>query len=172
MFEDQSNLIQKLRNPMTIASMTLDELQNRLGGTRVIADPNSPFCHLLEMNSSLVANAIQAIDEKYPALYPQRATSMEDLYNHMSDFDYLRMYSTPSSTQVTMEFSKTYLSTYALDYNTNYKKVTIPKDTVFTVGKYSFGLYYPIDILINNFTKSFTVIIFKITFPIFIITRN
>lgn len=157
MFEDQSNLIQKLRNPMTIASMTLDELQNRLGGTRVIADPNSPFCHLLEMNSSLVANAIQAIDEKYPALYPQRATSMEDLYNHMSDFDYLRMYSTPSSTQVTMEFSKTYLSTYALDYNTNYKKVTIPKDTVFTVGKYSFGLYYPIDILINNFTKSFTV---------------
>ena len=173
MFEDQSNIIQKLRNPMTIAAMTLDELQNRLGGTRVIADPNSPFCHLLEMNSSLVANAIQSIDEKYPSLYPQRATSMEDLYNHMSDFDYLRMYSTPSSTQVTMEFSKTYLSTYALDYNANYKKVTIPKDTVFTVGKYSFGLYYPIDILINNFTKSFTVTYdTTVTNPLHTLTRN
>lgn len=173
MFEDQSNLIQKLRNPMTIASMALDEVQKRLGGTRIIADPNSPFCHLLEMNSSLVAAAIQAIDEKYPALYPQRALSMEDLYNHMSDFDYLRMYSTPSSTQVSMTFSKTYLSTYALDYNVNYKKVTIPKDTVFTVGKYTFGLYYPIDILINNFTKSFTVSYdTSVENPLFTLTKN
>lgn len=156
MFENQDNIIQKLRNPMTLASMALDEIQARLGGTRVIADPNSPFCHMLEMNSSIVCDAINAIDEKLPTLYPKRAESMEDLYQHMSDFDYLRMYSTPSSTNISITFPKQYLVAHALEYNANYKKVTIPKDTVFMIGKYPFGMYYPIDILINNFTSTVT----------------
>ena len=158
MFENQSNIIQKLRNPLVLASMTLNEIQDRLGGTRVIADPNSPFCHLLEMNSSIVCDAINAIDEKLPTLYPERAENMEDLYQHMSDFDYLRMYSTPASTTIAITLPKQYLVTHALDYNSNYKKVTIPKDTVFMIGKYTFGMYYPVDILINNFTSNVTAV--------------
>ena len=173
MFEDKTTLIKKLRNPMTIASMTLDELQNRLGGVKIVADPNSPFCHLLEMNSTIVADAISAIDEKYPSLYPQRAASMEDLYLHMSDYDYLRMYSTPASTYLSITFPKSYLINYASDYNTSYKKVTIPKDTVFKLGKYPFGIYYPIDILINNFTQTFTVAYDVTTVnPLHTLTRN
>lgn len=158
MFENKDTLINQLNSPMNIAAMALDEIHDRLNGTRIIADPNSPFCHLLEFGSSISAMTIQAIEEKFPLLYAQRAQSMEDLFMHMSDYDYLSLYAIPASTTLRMAFPKKYLIDNALKYNDNYKQVTIPKDTVFMIGKYPFGIYYPINILINNYTRTFTVV--------------
>ena len=158
MFDNKSIMIDALRNPMSIAKMTLDELQNRLGGNKIIADPNAPFCQLLEFGSSIASQVITSMDEKLPSLYAKRSDSMEDLYNFMSDFDYLNLYATPARTNIRFTLPKKYLIANALPYNTNYKLATIPADTVFIVGKYVFGLYYPINILINNYTNAFTVI--------------
>ena len=173
MFDNKDISTEMLRNPLQIEMLALQELENRLGGTKVIADPNSPFCHLLEFGSSLAANAISILDNKFPRIYPQRATTMDDLYQHMSDFDYLRMYSTPSQTTLRMTLPKQYLSEYASDYNTNFKKVTIPKDSTFMIGRFPFGIYYPIDILINKYTKSFTVVYDTTTTnPLNTLTKN
>lgn len=173
MFETKDTLINNLRSPMNVAAMALDEIQNRLEGTKVIADPNSPFCHLLEFGSSINAATITTVDEKLPIIYAPRAKTMSDLFHHMSDFDYLRMYSTPSQTQMRLTLPKKYLIEYALDYNENYKQVTLPKDTVFMVGKYPFGMYYPINILINNFTQTFTVVYdTAVTNPLMALTKN
>ena len=158
MFENKSTLIGALSNPMTIASMALTEIENRLGGDTIIADPNTPFCHLLEFGSSISASVINDVNEKFPALYPKRARTMEELYAHMSDFDYLRMYSTPAQAQLRMMLPKKYLQDQAVSYNENYSKLSIPRDTVFIIGKYTFGLYYPINILINKYTNTFTVV--------------
>ena len=157
MFDDSSKLINELGSPLNIASMTLDELESRLGGDKIVADPNSAFCFLLEFGSSISAACARKIDETLPLIYPKRARNVEDLYRHMSDYDYLRMYATPSTTTLMLMLPKKYLSDNALDFNDNYKKVTIPKDTVFTIGKYPFGIHYPIDILINKNTNTFTV---------------
>ena len=158
MFEDRSTLIDALKNPMNIASMALDEIEQRLGGDRIVADPNTPFCHLLEFGSSVSAEVINAMDDKFPSLYAKRARTMDELYTHMSDFDYLRIYSTPAMTQLRMYLAKKYLKDAAIKYNDNYRKITIPRDTVFIIGKYNFGMYYPIDILINSYTDTFTVV--------------
>lgn len=157
MFDNKEIAAEMLRNPLKIEMDALSEIESRLGGNKIIADPNSPFCHLLEFGSSLAAGAINILDNKLPTIYPQRATSMKDLYQHMSDFDYLKMYSTPSQTTLRMTLPKPYLSEYALTFNSNFKKVTIPKDSVFMIGRFPFGMYYPIDILINNYTHTFTV---------------
>ena len=157
MFDDKSLLISTLRNPTNIAAKALNEIESRLNGTITIADPNAPFCHLLEFGSSIAAQVINAMDAKLPALYPKRAESMEDLYGHMSDFDYLRMYSTPARSALRMFLPKKFLLDKAVEYNANYKKLVIPSDTTFLVAKYNFGIYYPIEILINNYTGSFTV---------------
>lgn len=157
MFDDKSLLISTLRNPTNIAAKALNEIESRLNGTITIADPNAPFCHLLEFGSSIAAQVINAMDAKLPALYPKRAESMEDLYGHMSDFDYLRMYSTPARSALRMFLPKKFLLDNAVEYNANYKKLVIPSDTTFLVAKYNFGIYYPIEILINNYTGSFTV---------------
>ena len=53
MFDDKTILIDSLRNPMTIAKLALDEMQNRLDGKITIADPNTPFCQLLEFEYCL-----------------------------------------------------------------------------------------------------------------------
>ena len=157
MFDDKSLLISTLRNPTNIAAKALNEIESRLNGTITIADPNAPFCHLLEFGSSIAAQVINAMDAKLPALYPKRAENMEDLYGHMSDFDYLRMYSTPARSALRMFLPKKFLLDNAVEYNANYKKLVIPSDTTFLVAKYNFGIYYPIEILINNYTGSFTV---------------
>ena len=158
MFEHKDNLIQLMRSPLNIAAAALTELEDRIGGNRIVADPNNPACHLLEFGSSISSAAIQAMEAKFPLIYPHRAMTMEDLYQHMSDYDYLAMYSSPSSCEIKLAMPKRYLIDYALNYNTNYKKVTIPASTVFMVGRYPFGMYYPIDILINNYTNSFTTV--------------
>ena len=157
MFDDKSLLISTLRNPTNIAAKALNEIESRLNGTITIADPNAPFCHLLEFGSSIAAQVINAMDAKLPALYPKRAENMEDLYGHMSDFDYLRMYSTPARSALRMFLPKKFLLDKAVEYNANYKKLVIPSDTTFLVAKYNFCIYYPIEILINNYTGSFTV---------------
>ena len=157
MFDDKSLLISTLRNPANIAAKVLNEIENRLNGKITIADPNAPFCHLLEFGSSIASQVINAMDTKFPLLYPKRAESMEDLYAHMSDFDYLRLYSTPARSAIRLYLPKKFLLDSALDYNENYKKLVIPSDTTFLVAKYNFGIYYPIEILINNYTGSFTV---------------
>ena len=173
MFETKDTLINQLNSPMNIAAMALDEIHDRLEGTKVIADPNSPFCHLLEFGSSINSMVIQAVEEKFPLLYAQRAQTMEDLFMHMSDYDYLRLFATPASGTLRMAFPKKYLTDNALDYNENYKQVTIPKDTVFMVGKYPFGIYYPINILINNYTNTFTAVYdTNYTNPLFTLSKN
>ena len=117
MFEDKSTLIAQLKSPLNLASMALTEIENRLGGEKIIADPTSPFCHLLEFGSSITAESIQAIDDKLPKLYPQRATTMEDLYLHMSDYDYLCMYSSPASCSLGFTISKKYLTANSKTFN-------------------------------------------------------
>lgn len=158
MFETKDNLINNFKKPMNLASMALDELTDRLGGTKVVADPNTPFCFLMEFGSSITASAIQAIDDKLPTLYAPRAQSMEDLFVHMSDFDYLHMYATPSSTKMILTLPKAYLISRAIEVNSNYKQLTIPRDTVFVIGRYNFGIYYPINILINSYSQTFNVL--------------
>lgn len=173
MFEDKTNVVELLSNPLTAASATLSEIESRLGGNAVIADPNSPACHLLEAGASWNAAAIQGMMAKMEQLYPHRATSMEDLEHHMSDFDYLKMYATPSQGTIQLTFPKKYFIANALEYNDQYKKVTIPKDTVFTIGRYRYGIYYPIDILINKYTNTFTVVYdTSYTNPLHTLTRN
>ena len=158
MFEKKATLIEAMGNPMRIASMALNEIENRLGGTKIIADPNSAFCHLLEFGSSISASVIGLMNEKLPTIYPKRAESMEDLYNHMSDFDYLSMYSTPSRTMLRLTIAKKFLINNAIKYNENYKLLKIPASTVFMLGKYVFGIYYPINILINSYTGTVTAV--------------
>lgn len=158
MFDNKDVLIRALSNPMTVAAMALSEIEQRLSGNSIIADPNTPFCHLLEFGSTISSDVINEINNKFPTLYPKRARTMDDLYTHMSDFDYLRMYSSPAQAQLRMMVPKKYLQDNAIKYNENYSKLSIPRDVVFIVGKYTFGIYYPIDILINKYTETFSVV--------------
>lgn len=154
MFNNKDLGLQMLENPLNIQLDVIESLQNRLGGDLVLADPNNVFNFLLEAASEMTANSILKSEKKFEALYAKRARSSEDLYRHMSDFDYVGLFGSPSSTDLQLILDKRYLYDKAISYNKNYKKVVIPKDTIFKIGKYSFGIYYPIEIRLNNHVDS------------------
>lgn len=150
-----------MANPALVEKRILDGYEEYVtNGESVVVDANNTFMFIVEMFSQLNSDSIQAILNKFNALYPQRALTPEDLYMHMSDYDYVNLFGSPASIEMEIILGKQELIDNAVPINgiTTYRKIVIPKSTVFTVGDYKFGLHYPIEIRINNITKSFTVV--------------
>lgn len=148
-----------LSNPLNLQQIVLDSLQEALkdntGEDLVIVDPNSAAMHIIEMGTNLTANFSQATEAALSSQYALRAQTATDLYKHMSDFDYVNLFSTPATADIILSLDKGYLLQNAKDYNQNYQKVIIPVDTAISVGSdLTFGLFYPIEIRINKTTKT------------------
>jgi hypothetical protein len=146
------------RNPNLIQSKVLEEHQNRLEGKVNIVDPNNTFNFLLEATSTMTADSILRVENALAPVYPKRAQTSEDLYKHMSDYDYVGVYSLPADLSLQILLDRAYLIKHAKKVNNNHNKVIIPKNTIFNIGKYQFGLYYPIEIQISRSTDSITVV--------------
>lgn len=148
-----------LNNPLEIQRIVLDEYISRIDEQDVeIADANNAFSFLLETTSQIVAQATNVIDNKLSALYPIRASTTENLYNHISDYEYVGFFSYPAPLKLTMMLHRDYLVKNAVAVaGTNYKLVIIPADTIFTIGRFQLGLYYPIHIKINTLINTISV---------------
>lgn len=159
MFENKSLLTDMLRNPLDIQNQVLTELENRTDGKFTLADGNNSFTNLLEFGSSISAACMQEIDNVViPSIYARRAQTFKQISRHMSDFDYVNLFGTPAHTEIAIQMDTITLFNEALDYNEYYKKATIPADSVFTIGSYDFGIYYPIEIQINKINNNILVI--------------
>jgi len=138
-------------NSLLIQHEIITDIENRLDGKAYIADSNSAFCTLLEAGATISSKAITESLNMYPSIYANIAQTSQDLYKHMSDFDYVNVFSTPASVEVILTLDTITLKNKALDFNENYRKALIPKDSVFKIGQYNFGIHYPIEIRINKF---------------------
>jgi len=145
-----------LQNPLLLQRAMLQQYEDDIGG--LIVDPNHTVGYILEMASEVTASAINEINNTTEGLYPVRAQVSTDLYKHMSDYDYVGMFGSPASCQMSIILDKYYILEKAVKYNDNYSKVVIPRNTVFTIGDYVFGLYYPIEIRVNRASRTFSVI--------------
>lgn len=173
MFDQDKLPLNLLQSPSAIQPIVLEELENRLLGGEVLEDGNNVCTFLLEMNSSLVATAISAVNNTFPTLYPVRAGKTDDLYKHMSTWDYVNLFSTPASTEVGIFMDVDYLIENAVVMNNNYKKVIIPATSIFHIANYTFGLYYPIEIRINRHTHEILVVhSTSVDNPLFMLTQN
>lgn len=158
MFEDTNLGPEILKNPALLQSMVLTEYQNRLGGVYSVADPNNSFNLQLEAASSMSAQLVRWMESSFNAQYAVRATTAAELYNSMSDFDYLNMVASPSNSTANLTFNVDYLIANAVSYDSTYNRVVIPPGTQFFFGPLTFGIYYPINININKFTNNITVL--------------
>lgn len=149
---DKSLTLSLLSDPINVQKIVLDDVFDRYNNNYTIVDPNNVALHLIEMTSTLTANFAFAEEQAFNSTNALRAQTTEDLAKNMSDYDYVNQYSTPATTTIVMTLDKVYLEENALDYNENYKKVIIPKDTIFTISNLTFGIYYPIEIRINKTT--------------------
>ena len=157
MFDDQEFPARSLANPSFIQQAILTEQNLRLGGNFTPADPNNAFMSVLEANSSIVAQVVGLQESVFQEIYPVRATTMEDLYRFMSDFDYAELMAKPAQTVLTLIFDRNELASRAPVFNANYNKLIIPETTVVSIGARQYGIYYPVEIRINSRTGNFLV---------------
>jgi hypothetical protein len=137
-------------NPSLIQKVALDLLEEATEGKFDIVDASNPFMFLLEASASNTHAAMLKSESVSRELYPLLATNYSDLYNHMSDIDYLDRFASPSRTILTLVLSVNSLKLNAVsDPISGTSKVTIPKDTAFVVGGLHWYVHRPIDIVVS-----------------------
>lgn len=149
-----------MRNPQQLQAYILDKFEEANGGEAAIVDPNNVATFLIESFATLGSGFMKKIDDTVlPAIYPNRAVSVGDLYRHMSDYDYTGLFSYPAQTSIMMILDVTYLINNGIPVgegtqNSN-RQLIIPRTTQFKIGDYTFGMYYPIKIRVSKETRMF-----------------
>ena len=128
-------------HPNGILNISLNRLTDMLDGKVEITDPSNPFTYLLETSALNTAFAIQEYTLLTRKLYPRLANTESDLYLHMSDYDYLGIFSEPSFGIVKFNILFNDFKTKAA-YDPVQKEyvLKLPRHLKVTVDKYIFTL--------------------------------
>jgi len=128
-------------HPNGILNISLNRLSDMLNGKVVITDPANPFTYLLETSSLNTAYAVQEYMLLTRKLYPRLANNEKDLFLHMSDYDYLGIFSEPSYGTVKFNIlfndfkTKAYYDPIQKEY-----VLKLPRHLKISVDKYIFTL--------------------------------
>lgn len=142
-----ANMQQYQYNPAQIQSDVLDHLNTVTAGTVNIVDPSNPFVFGLEAATVCTAGFMSKNETNTRKQYPQVAQTPEDLYLHMSDWDYIDRFAAPSTANFSFVFDKDELvAKMVTDPTSGITQIVIPRNTVIMVSGISFSLQYPIQI--------------------------
>lgn len=148
--------LQLYANPLLIQDKQLSLFEQHVFDGKSVLDGNNVFTFGLEMGATLAAGIVNEMANSFQSLYPARAQTMSDLYRHLSDYDYVDMYSTPAETSVELLFERNFLIDNApadKDEEGSFK-IVIPEFSTFTIGEHKFGIHYPIEIKLRKAYKS------------------
>lgn len=110
--------------------------------------PANPVIYVLETQGALVAAFTESMQSETRRLLQVAATTPEDLYPHMAAVHFTDIFNLPSSTIFTLILNKNEILSRMIPIpGTLSKKVTIPRNSYFTISDYVFGIHYPIDII-------------------------
>jgi hypothetical protein len=139
-----------LANPAAVARTAINLLEAESNGAVRLVDASGPFPFNMEAACSMAAAGIIKAAALNHKQYPSAAQTMQDLYLHMSDRDYLNRFATPAQTTLTVVLGLGELQNKVIDdpSSPGVKKLTIPRQTEFNVGGYALTMQYPIDIRI------------------------
>jgi hypothetical protein len=132
-------------SPSSIIQVMLNRLSDAYEGKIDIVDASNPFIYLLETSCLNAVNSINEYTNLTRKLYPRLANNSEDLYRHMSDYDYLGIFSEPATGNMSFyilfsDFDK--FSVY--DPLTGARAFKIPRYLEVSIDNYTFTLLYPI----------------------------
>lgn len=140
------NLANFQMNPSSIQQIQLNVLEMGLNGLDIV-DATNPFTNLLEMSATLVAGHLAATESTSRRIYPPLALDMKDLFHHISDFELVGIYATPSKSVIRMLIPTDELLKQAvLSDNNSVYYLTISKNLKILVNNLIFSPGYPIQI--------------------------
>lgn len=134
-------------NPSAIQRAVMQTLSDVSNGTLTVVDPTSPFVFALESSAVLTAYAMSKNATLNRMQYPYAAQTLDDLYLHMSDTDYVNRFAVPVTDTFYMLLPyQEVLNNLVLDPTTGLSMLVIPRNTNITVADTVFSIQYPIQI--------------------------
>lgn len=128
-------------HPNGIMQVSLNRLNDMLGGKVSVMEPSNPFTYLLETSCLNTAFAVQEFALLTRKLYPRLANTDDDIYLHMSDYDFLGRFSEPSYANVSFNVLMNDFSTRAYyDVATKDRILKLPRHLKVMVGNYVYLL--------------------------------
>lgn len=143
------NLLLLAHNPSAMQTLLLNQLQEAGDNANNITllDPTDPVVYLMEAGVTLAHSTIEGCRATVPKMFPSMAETMDDLYRHMSDVDYVDVFAQPTTTGIQLVIDVDSLLAKAMPLvTTGVRKVVIPRDTSFNIAGYVFAIQYPIEI--------------------------
>lgn len=153
---DQNPDLYYYNNPENIQIDILESMDKVFSSDteQLIVNPNTTVGFLIDSFSNITGSMVKGIEQKFNSLYPRRAQNITELYNHISDYDYVSFQAQPASYKINIKMSKESLRKTAVHYNQYYNMLVIPRTSSFKIGSFSFGLYHDIFIKINKATNT------------------
>lgn len=132
-------------NPSAIMKASLEAFESVMDGTVTLVDPTNPTVMLWEAAAVGTAAAVNENINLLRRQYASLAETPEELYHHMSDWDYANRFAAPGIAQIGFLFGLNTLRTDMVrDEEEKCTKAIIPRDTEVVVGDITFTLQYPI----------------------------
>lgn len=139
-------------NPMAVQRAGIEYLERVSNGEVEIVDPSNAFVYLMEFASTLFTNQRRKDELINMRQYPELANSRKDLYHHMSDIDYLDVFSKPAEASLMLIMDLEEIKSKAIDTGINgIRKLVIPRYTKIKAGDINFLLQYPIEIRVLSY---------------------
>jgi hypothetical protein len=134
-------------NPAKMQRNALEALRAITNGDIDVVDATNPFVFCMETTAVNTAAFMVQAEALTRRQYAAVAMTPEDIYLHMGDKDYIGRFALPTKASFTLMFQKDeLLQALVLDPSTGIRKLTIPRNTVFSIAEVSFSLQYPVDI--------------------------
>lgn len=136
-----------LYNPTAIRRLSLQRLRDIKDGLIDAPDATSPFAWSIENSAVNVSAFIEADMIFTRRQYPASAQTVEDIYPHMSDKNYVDRFATPSHAEFYLMIEERALErAFVPDPVTGISKLIIPRNTEFVIDGYHYSIQYPIEI--------------------------
>lgn len=141
----KDKLISYRYNYANIARVAFQTLTDAQDGTLLVVDPSNPTVASIEFAAFCAAAAMQRDEVLNRFQYPVMAQTLEQLYRHMSDQDYINRFAIPAQAKIQLLIPYNELMSRMLpDPDTEDMRLVIPANSTFTVANTVFSLQYPI----------------------------
>lgn len=136
--------------PVSGQRAVLEVMEEVVNGDELLVDAGNPAAFLLGVAITASCNAIMKNEVLSRRQYPELAVTSEDLYLWTPDRDLINRWWRPSqASAIEINLSMGEILKAAVPTGVgNVRKLTMPQNTEFMVGQYTFTLEYPIEIRI------------------------
>ena len=140
------------RNPALMLKAGVDYTISATNGELNFVDASNPITLGMEFAAQLAANNFGYFAEADKKHYPALATTMDDLYHHMSTELYRGRFGSPSQATFRFFFKFKELLLYAVPYgNQGMKKILLPRGSIVTVDDIVYTLLNHVEIRISPY---------------------